>query len=105
METEAYIGFKDKASHASKGLTKRTAVMFGSSGRAYVYMIYGMYSCLNTVTQRPGYPAAVLIRAVDPVYPRQGQGTLATHKNGRSQFIASGSGKVCQYFKNRQADE
>lgn len=67
IETEAYCGPKDRASHASKGLTPRTKLMFGPPGHAYVYMIYGMYHCLNFVTEREGYPAAVLIRAVEGI--------------------------------------
>jgi DNA-3-methyladenine glycosylase len=65
VEVEAYVGPHDLACHASKGRTKRTEVMFGSAGRAYVYLIYGMYHCLNVVTERPDFPAAVLIRAVE----------------------------------------
>lgn len=64
IEVEAYVGFHDRASHASRGRTKRTEVMFGPPGRAYVYLIYGMYHCLNVVTERADFPAAVLIRAV-----------------------------------------
>ncbi len=64
-ETEAYCGPKDLASHASKGRTKRTEIMFGPPGFVYVYLIYGMYHCLNIVTEAENYPAAVLIRAVD----------------------------------------
>lgn len=66
-EVEAYIGPHDKASHASRGKTKRNAPMFGTAGYAYVYLIYGMYWCLNVVTEREEYPAAVLIRAVEDV--------------------------------------
>lgn len=65
IETEAYCGPKDLANHASKGRTKRTAVMFGQAGYAYVYLIYGMYYCFNVVTEKAGYPAAVLIRGVE----------------------------------------
>lgn len=65
LETEAYIGPNDLASHASKGRTRRTEVMFGPPGYAYVYLIYGMYWCLNAVTGKDGHPAAVLIRAID----------------------------------------
>jgi DNA-3-methyladenine glycosylase len=65
IEVEAYIGLKDKACHASKGRTARTDVMFGPAGVAYVYLIYGMYHCLNVVTEREEFPAAVLIRAVE----------------------------------------
>jgi DNA-3-methyladenine glycosylase len=63
-ETEAYVGPHDLACHAAKGRTARTEVMFGPPGHAYVYMIYGMYHCLNVVTERADYPAAVLIRGV-----------------------------------------
>ncbi|MCX6763404.1 MAG: DNA-3-methyladenine glycosylase [Candidatus Moranbacteria bacterium] len=63
-ETEAYIGEDDLACHASKGRTKRTEIMYGQAGHAYVYMIYGMYHCLNIVTEKKDFPAAVLIRAV-----------------------------------------
>ena len=63
-ETEAYIGKDDPACHAAKGLTPRTKVMFGAAGITYVYLIYGMYHCLNIVTETEGFPAAVLIRGV-----------------------------------------
>jgi DNA-3-methyladenine glycosylase len=63
-ETEAYDGFADRASHASRGRTKRTDVMFGKAGHWYVYFIYGMYEMLNIVTGDEGYPSAVLIRGV-----------------------------------------
>ena len=64
-ETEAYCGPTDLACHASKGMTPRTKVMFGLPGHAYIYLIYGMYHCLNIVTEKEGYPAAVLIRGVE----------------------------------------
>lgn len=63
-ETESYIGEDDLASHASRGRTPRTEVMYGEPGRAYVYMIYGMYFCLNIVTEKKNFPAAVLIRSI-----------------------------------------
>ena len=65
VEVEAYVGPKDKACHASKGRTLRTDVMFGPAGIAYVYLIYGMYHCLNVVTEREAFPSAILIRAIE----------------------------------------
>jgi DNA-3-methyladenine glycosylase len=65
VEVEAYVGSQDKACHASKGKTQRTEVMFGPAGVAYVYLIYGMYHCLNVVTERAEFPSAVLIRAIE----------------------------------------
>ena len=66
VEVEAYIGKNDPACHASKGKTKRTAVMFGPGGVSYVYFIYGMYHCLNFVTETENFAAAVLLRAAEP---------------------------------------
>src|SRR5262245_53617045 len=67
VEVEADVGPHDLACHASKGRTRRTEIMFGPGGFAYVYMIYGFYFCLNAVTEEEGYPAAVLIRAIEPL--------------------------------------
>lgn len=65
IEVEAYIGTEDKACHASKGRTARTDVLFGPPGHAYVYLCYGMYEMLNVVTEQVGFPAAILLRAVE----------------------------------------
>jgi DNA-3-methyladenine glycosylase len=67
VEVEAYIGQEDQASHARFGETARNRVMFGPPGHAYVYLVYGMYDCLNVVTEPAGRPAAVLVRAAEPL--------------------------------------
>ena len=106
VETEAYVGTKDKASHAHKGQTKRNAVMFGPPGYSYVYLVYGMHHLLNIVTGPPGYPAAVLIRACEPAFTerpspartyRFGTGGLAAITNAPR--LASGPGKVGEYLR------
>jgi DNA-3-methyladenine glycosylase len=67
VEVEAYLGPDDRASHARFGETPRSRPMYGQAGRAYVYLVYGMYHCLNVVTGPPGVPHAILIRAVEPI--------------------------------------
>ncbi len=95
VETEAYVGSHDSASHASKGRTRRTEVMFGPPGYAYIYLIYGIYYMLNLVTEREDFPAAVLIRAIEPLegietmQARRPHITKATH-------LTNGPGKLCQ---------
>lgn len=96
VETEAYLGPHDLACHAAKGRTKRTDVMFGAAGHAYVYFIYGFYNMLNLVTEAKDYPAAVLIRAVEPV---RGIEQMKQHRKSELLHnLASGPGKLCQAF-------
>ena len=80
VECEAYVGEEDLACHASHGKTPRTAVMYGPAGHAYVYFTYGMHWMLNAVTERDGFPAAVLLRAILPL---EGGQTMAARRNGR----------------------
>ena len=89
-ETEAYISQKDLACHAKAGITPRTKVMFGEPGHAYVYFTYGNHWMLNVVTEREGFPAAVLIRAIQPI---EGVDVMMERRQGRDTF---GPGKLCQ---------
>ena len=71
VETEAYVGPHDAASHARSGPRGRAALMYGKAGVAYVYLIYGVHNCFNATTEPDGYPGAVLVRAVEPCDPAE----------------------------------
>ncbi|MEJ2633731.1 MAG: DNA-3-methyladenine glycosylase [Calditrichia bacterium] len=94
VETEAYLGEADAASHAARGITPRNRVMYGPPGTAYIYFIYGMYNCLNFVTEPEGHPAAVLIRALEPLFGIQMMQKLRAVASVRQ--LTSGPGKLCQ---------
>ena len=78
-ESEAYIGEEDLGCHAKSGKTKRNAVMYGLPRHAYVYFTYGMHWMLNAVTEREGFPAAVLIRGMEPI---EGVSIISDHRQG-----------------------
>jgi DNA-3-methyladenine glycosylase len=92
IETEAYGGSDDPASHASRGQTPRNSPMFGPAGTLYVYRSYGIHWCLNVVTGAVGDPQAVLIRAG---VPHLGQ-ELIVERRGRLDHLADGPGKLTQ---------
>ncbi|MGB4762032.1 MAG: DNA-3-methyladenine glycosylase [Candidatus Saccharimonas sp.] len=94
-EVEAYDQ-TDAASHSYRGKTEHTAVMFGPAGHLYVYFTYGMHYCCNVVVGQPGYGAAVLIRAVEPL---AGQDIMLANRHGRGGAeLTNGPAKVCQAF-------
>jgi len=100
VETEAYAGINDAACHSARGTKKgRTAVMYGPGGFAYIYLIYGMYYCMNVVTRPEGEPEAVLIRALEPIegIPLMGNRRKATDLNKPKHFrnLCAGPGKLC----------
>ena len=94
VETEAYRGPQDRASHAYNGRrTRRTETMYGVGGTAYVYFVYGMYNQFNVVTNVTDFPHAVLVRAVEPV---EGLDIVRRRRTGRSEYeLTSGPGRLC----------
>lgn len=109
VETEAYVGRCDKACHAyNYRRTPRTETLFSQPGTAYIYLIYGMYHCLNFVTEPEGEPAAVLLRALEPL---AGIEAMARRRYGdkpltayRRKHFLDGPGKVCQALALTRAE-
>jgi DNA-3-methyladenine glycosylase len=103
-EVEAYLGSQDPASHAYRGQTERNKIMFGQGGFAYIYFTYGMYFCMNVVTEEAGKASAVLLRSVIPV---EGVDVMIEnrHKDPHNfvsekqrKTLTNGPGKLCQAF-------
>ncbi|MHC1694593.1 MAG: DNA-3-methyladenine glycosylase [Eubacteriales bacterium] len=96
IETEGYLGEDDKACHSYKRRSPdgRTNIMYGESGYAYVYLVYGMYYCFNVVTRPSGIPEAVLVRAL---FPSDGIKLMEMRRNtGKQKALCSGPGKLCK---------
>jgi DNA-3-methyladenine glycosylase len=93
VETEAYLGGDDLASHSAAGITDRTWVIFGPGGHAYVYLSYGMHDCMNIVAEKAGAPGCVLIRALEPI---DGLDVMRARrpKARMDRDLASGPGKL-----------
>jgi len=97
VETEAYTGEADPASHAFRGRTARNAVMFGAAGHAYVYFSYGVHYCLNVTADAPGVAGAVLLRALEPL---AGVEIMRRHgDDGPEVRLLSGPGKIGRGFE------
>jgi DNA-3-methyladenine glycosylase len=93
-EVESYVGENDLASHAARGRTLRTELMFGPAGYAYIYLIYGMYDCFNIVTDKTNVPAAVLLRALEPL---EGIEYMMSRRHVTDErLLTTGPGKLTQ---------
>lgn len=107
VEVEAYLGEKDPASHAFRGMTKRNEVMFQNGGHLYVYFTYGMHFCSNVVTEEEGIGHAVLLRAVEPL---EGLAVMARNRGlpfateREKQNLSSGPAKLCEAFGIARAE-
>ncbi len=102
VETEAYVGSDDRAAHSFRGRTKRTQVIFGPPGRAYVYFIYGMHECLNIVAEAEGVAGCVLLRALEPL---SGLRLMRErrHWSGPAFGLANGPGKLTAALASTRA--
>jgi len=104
VEVEAYIGEEDAACHAASGLTRRNLPLYGSAGYGYVYLNYGVHSLFNVVTESTGFPAAVLIRSVEPrageALMRRRRHNLKSFRGGRlnTSDLCRGPGNVARSF-------
>jgi DNA-3-methyladenine glycosylase len=104
VEVEAYLDERDPASHAARGVTDRSRVMFGRPGVVYVYLIYGMHHCMNLVTETEGRAGAVLLRALEPhmgasVMTRRRGWRTADHDSGghaQDRGLCAGPGRLCR---------
>jgi DNA-3-methyladenine glycosylase len=103
VETEAYLGGEDLASHSAAGITERTRVIFGPPGHAYVYLSYGMHECLNIVAEPDGQPGCVLIRALEPV---SGLDIMRARRRAAKNVrdLTSGPGKLTRALGITRAD-
>lgn len=96
VETEAYQGEEDKACHASRGMTPRTAVLYGSPGTVYLYLVYGMHVLLNLVCDAEGTPSAVLIRSLEITAGEELVRARRRQPTVKARLLANGPGKVCE---------
>jgi DNA-3-methyladenine glycosylase len=97
VEVEAYLGLDDPASHAFIGQTERNRILFGPPGVAYVYLVYGMYYCLNASCLPAGHPGGVLFRAIEPLEGVKTMARLRGLPEGSRAFqISGGPGRLCQ---------
>ena len=98
VETEAYLGSHDPAAHAAAGRTKRTEILFGEPGRAYIFQLRG-HHCMNVTAEETGNPACVLIRALEPLLGKEYMWQLRGSKITKETNLTNGPGKLCQAFE------